>query len=403
MSRAQLSASDWRLIGIESLQWCANNAVYFLGLIGIATYDLGGGALLVAGITLVRNLATSIGNMGAGAAIDHWGPRRVTLFTLAFTIIASTVVGLVPTTTGVLLAAAVFLGVSGGCINTCTHAFPGYLEPDSTKRQRLNGLMMLYSNIAYTLGPIAGGLLVAVLPTRSVYLFMAVLMAVAFVLAWRCNEVRRPARDTAERQGALARIGAGARLTFTSIGLCVIFFSGFFGNFAFGAFDSLESLFYRDVLHVDIVWLGLLSSVVGVTSSIGSYVLTRVPTGFANIRALLASLLLVGIGSMVYVGTDILAVAILGQAINGLAWGFLEPLQMSLVQERAPLEHLGSVMGFVRFGLMSAGVLPVLAAPAMADAFGVQAVLFGSSCFIAAVGLLSLVWWMRLERRREAA
>lgn len=85
----------------------------------------------------------------------------------------------------------------------------------------------------------------------------------------------------------------------------------------------------------------------------------------------------VGIGSMVYVGTDMLGVAIIGQAINGLAWGFLEPLQMILIQERADIKYLGRITGFVRFGLMSAGVLPLLAAPFLAEALGVQAVLFG--------------------------
>ncbi|MFQ8778757.1 MAG: hypothetical protein ACLR8E_00085 [Oscillospiraceae bacterium] len=59
----RLTPAEVRLILIESLQWCANNAVYFLGLIGAATYDLAGTAFLVAAITLVRNLATSVGNM----------------------------------------------------------------------------------------------------------------------------------------------------------------------------------------------------------------------------------------------------------------------------------------------------------------------------------------------------
>ena len=36
----RLTPAEVRLILIESLQWCANNAVYFLGLIGAATYDL---------------------------------------------------------------------------------------------------------------------------------------------------------------------------------------------------------------------------------------------------------------------------------------------------------------------------------------------------------------------------
>ena len=38
----RLTPAEVRLILIESLQWCANNAVYFLGLIGAATYDLAG-------------------------------------------------------------------------------------------------------------------------------------------------------------------------------------------------------------------------------------------------------------------------------------------------------------------------------------------------------------------------
>ena len=170
------------------------------------------------------------------------------------------------------------------------------------------------------------------------------------------------------------------------------------GFFAFGAFDSLESLFYRDVLNVDIVWLGWLSSVVGLTSSVGAFILTKLSARHVNLRLLLGALMAVGIGSMVYVGTDMLGVAIIGQAINGLAWGFLEPLQMILIQERADIKYLGRITGFVRFGLMSAGVVPLLAAPFLAEALGVQAVLFGASTIIALVGTLFFVTQGRHQR-----
>ena len=191
----------------------------------------------------------------------------------------------------------------------------------------------------------------------------------------------------------------GARLTFCDHDLRLIFISGFLGFFAFGAFDSLESLFYRDVLNVDIVWLGWLSSVVGLTSSVGAFILTKLSARHVNLRLLLGALMAVGIGSMVYVGTDMLGVAIIGQAINGLAWGFLEPLQMILIQERADIKYLGRITGFVRFGLMSAGVLPLLAAPFLAEALGVQKVLFGASTIIAQVGTLFFVTQGRRQRR----
>jgi len=392
-----------RLIWIESLQWCANNAVYFLGLIGAATYDLAGSAFLVAGITLVRNLTTSAGNVIAGPIIDRVGPRKTALVTLWFSAAASLVIGLVPTTVVTLFFAAIFLGLSGGFINTCTHAYPGYLEPDIAGRQKLNGLVVFYSNIAFTLGPILGGMLVGVFPTRSVYLLMTVMMTIAALLAVDCREAVVPKREKGDdRTGVTAGMIEGARVTFQSHDLRLVFISGFLGFFAFGAFDSLESLFYRDVLSVDIVWLGWLSAVVGLTSSVGAYLLTKLPSRRVNLSLLLGSLFVVGLGSMVYVGTNILWVAILGQAINGLAWEFLEPVQMILVQEDAPMAKLGRVMGFMRFGLMSAGVVPLLVAPFLAEAFGVQAVLFSASCVIAAVGgAFCLARWVA-GRKRDA-
>lgn len=398
----KLSIAEKRLIGIESLQWCANNAVYFLGLIGAATYDLAGTAFLVAAITLVRNLATSIGNVAAGSVIDSIGPRKTTVAVCASSAVTSILIGLGPITEASLMIAAAALGVSGGFINTCTHAYPGYLIATLTGRQRLNGLMVFYSNIAFTLGPIFGGALVSTFSTQSVYLFMAATMAAAGVLALGCHEVLQPEREEDAKTGILSGMADGARMTLQNHDLRLIFISGFLGFFAFGAFDSLESLFYRDVLEVDVVWLGWLSSVVGFTSSIGAWLLTKLPDRMANLTLLLGSLFGVGLASMVYVGTDILAVAIVGQSINGLAWGFLEPLQMILVQEKAPIAYLGRIMGFVRFGLMSAGVLPLLAAPALAEAFGVQAVLFAASCIIALVGAMFFFGQVKRARPRAA-
>lgn len=56
------------------------------------------------------------------------------------------------------------------------------------------------------------------------------------------------------------------------------------------------------------------------------------------------------------------------------------------------MTHLGRVMGFVRLGLNSAGVVPLAIAPFLAQVFGVQEVLFGASCIIALVGGVSYAW-----------
>ena len=93
---AALTSGERRLIALESLQWCAVNAVYFLGLIGAATYELGGDAFLVAAITLARNLCNSLANAAAGPVIDRVGPRKTALVTLVSMLAMSVFMGIVP-------------------------------------------------------------------------------------------------------------------------------------------------------------------------------------------------------------------------------------------------------------------------------------------------------------------
>lgn len=401
-----LATGEKRLIALESLQWCAVNAVYFLGLIGAATYELGGDAFLVAAITLVRNLCNSLANAAAGPVIDRVGPRKTALVTLVAMLVMSVFMGIVPPSVPTLMFAAVMMGLGGGSINTCTRTYPVYLAQGRARLARLNGLMVFYSNIAYAAGPIAGGVLAGLFPTRVVFLFMAVCLVGALVVTWGCRETVTPPREENsklkdDKLGVVSGVIEGARITMRTHDLRLIFVSGFLGFFAFGAFDSLESLFYRDVLVVDVVWMGVLSAVSGVGMAIGSYIFTKIPERKIDVPLLLATLAFVGIGSMIYVGTNILAVAIVGQFINGLAWGFMEPTQAILVQERTPMTHLGRVMGFVRLGLNSAGVIPLAIAPFLAATFGVQGVLFGASCIIAAVGISTYAVRRMSEHRAE--
>lgn len=387
--RAGLDRAELCLILVESLQWMAHNAVYFLGLIGAATYDLGASAFLVAGITLVHNLTASLGNALSGPVVDGLGPRKTAVLTLSATVAGALVVGLAPTSVPLLFFASTMVGLTGGFINTCTRAWPAYLRSDHDGLVRLNGQLVFYSNISFAMGPVFGGIIVRHAPSHATFLFMAASMAAAIPAAFGAHERLQPEREEDERGSAstvLSGMAEGARLTFANRTLRTIFLAGFLGFCAFGAFDSLESLYYRDVLCVSSEWMGWLSAVAGFTGIVGAYVVTKWPAERVNLRLLLVTLLCVGLSSMLYVGTPWLACACLGQAASGLCWGFMEPVEATLVQEATPLSHMGRIMGFQRFGMMMAGVLPLLAAPFLAQVVGPQAVLFAAACIIAAVG-----------------
>lgn len=79
--------------------------------------------------------------------------------------------------------------------------------------------------------------------------------------------------------------------------------------------------------------------------------------------------------------------------VTGTTFNFAN--QLTTVGNAIVLQYTS---GFVRFGLMSAGVLPLLAAPFLAEALGVQAVLFGASTIIALVGTLFFVTQGRRQR-----
>ena len=98
-----------------------------------------------------------------------------------------------------------------------------------------------------------------------------------------------------------------------------------------------------------------------------------------------------GAACMLYVGTSFVACAIAGQMLLGAAFGMVTPLQNTLVQIHAPLTLLGRVNSVMNAGFNGAGVVPLFAAPVLAEMFGVQGVLVGASFVVLMVPVLCLV------------
>ena len=90
-------------------------------------------------------------------------------------------------------------------------------------------------------------------------------------------------------------------------------------------------------------------------------------------------------------GTPYVACALAGQLLLGAAFGAITPLQNTLVQIHAPLKLLGRVNSVMNAGFNGAGVVPLLAAPVLAELFGVQGVLVGASCMVLLVPIACMV------------
>ena len=386
---------ELRLVLADLLMQAGNQSAYFVGLIGTATYTLGADAYMVALVVISQGLIYTIGGATMGVVIDRIGPRRALVGGLSGLAGAALIAAFIPLDFRILLAMGMLVGFFTGSCTTAISAFPPFIVIGRDELKRANALVDTATHIAIILGPLMGGLISAAFSSQLVYAFTAICAAGGAYVAWGIEERYTPMGDEeADLESDAGSTGNlvtdfidGLRHTFASPDLKLLFTIAFLGFFAYGAFDSLESLFYRDVLKVTVSWMGWLSAASGFGSVIGSITLMRIPTERVNVRLLVFMLFITGVGAMVYVGTSNVEIAAIGQIICGFGFGLLMPIQHMLVQESCDLGYIGRVSSIMRIGLNGAGVIPLLFAPYLASIFGVQTVLFVASTFSCAMGM----------------
>lgn len=410
------------LIALRACLYLGAMASYFIGIMGTLTFTLGQGVVESACAVGLLNLAQMVGNAWGGSLIDRHGLRvhlRIAIALIvacgiAFQPLSATPVG--------VLAGAAFFGFALGFADLVARSYPAYLTSDATQLKRINSLIMLVGNISIVVGPIIGGVISLAFPTQAVFLFMGACAAVAVVPARWFRPLCEPgaAGASGAADGALASEGAGPHdpsgargdagrnavaegfsTIFSSSALTLLFWSTLLAFVGFGAFDPLESLYYRDVLHVGAEWLGWLSSAVGVGGIVGTVLAGYIPARHVTVRTLLVVLMMLGVSCILYVATSSPWVAMVGQIGVGVFNGAFMPLKDTLVQMNAPLTHIGRVSAAMTIGYNMGGVVPLLCAPALASVFGVQGTLLGASVVVATMPLIVLT--VRGKALRELA
>lgn len=398
-SCSALSSQAKRLVAIRFLIYTGFQSSYFIGVIGTLTYADGASVAFTSAAVLLMNVFVILGSFAGGSVLDAWGPRRH-YFTNVFGVLA---VGCVLMCFGhatmAVLAGAALLGFMIGYSQVAATSYPAYLSSNPAELKAINSVLTTLSNVSIIVGPILGGFVAAVGSLLAVFPLMMLFAALSLIPGWNFRPQMASAQsDTAacekvdgEGSAAHASFAMSIKTVFTNTLLLLLFVIMFLTNFGYGAFDPLESFFYRDVLHVGVEWMGWLSSASGIGAVVGALLVLRIPSRFVNLKTLLVALAAMGAGGLVYVGTPYVVVALVGQIALGAAWGVIHPLHNTIVQTTAPLEQLGRVNSVMSFGNMFAGVAPLAVAPWLAACFGVQPTLVGAACIVAAVPMVLLL------------
>lgn len=410
-SQPSLSAQAKRLVAMRFLIYTGFQTSYFIGVIGTLTYADGASVVATSLAVLFMNVFVILGSFAGGAALDAWGPRRHFMLSIVGTLATGAAIIAFGDATGTILAGAVLLGFVMGFAQPIATSYPAYLTDDPVELKDINSTITMFSNVSIIVGPTLGGFVAAASSSRAVFVLMMLFTVLALIAGWgfKPQEVRVAGRENADsaeegkRAGQSPNLSTSARATFatsiktvfTNSVLALLFCIIFLSNFGYGAFDPLESFFYRDVLHVGVEWMGWLSSACGVGAVLGAVVALRMPPRLVSLKTLLVALMSVGLGSLLYVGTPYVGVALIGQIALGVAWGVVNPLHNTIVQTTAPLEQLGRVNSVMGFGNMFAGVAPLAIAPWLAATFGAQRTLVGAGMVVTAVPAALLLFGRR--------
>lgn len=400
-ARRPLFTPTRRLVLANFLLVVCFTATYFVGLIGCATYQLGAGAFEVSALVILLNVALVVGGALAGVVTDRVGPR----LTLAASLVGFALLGifslLMPLSYPMLAVVSTLEGLADGFCGTTVSAYPRFLTSRPRELKRMNSLCGTAVSVAVIVGPLIGGAVTSLSTNQACFATIPVASLLAAALVWATPEApgtvgeqradRAAGEKTAAHGGFWHQLAEGFRVTFSHRTLCMLFLLYFLGFFAYGAFDSLESLFYRDVLRVSGDWMGWLSACAGVGATAGSLLVLRFPTRRLTLGTLSVLLLVTGVGSMIYVGTANVAIAVVGQLVTGLGFGAMRPVKDTILQRSCDVSYVGRVTSVMNAGTNSAGTLPLLVAPLVANVLGVQGTLFVASAVVAVLAVAFLL------------
>ena len=396
-TNSSLSAQAKRLVAMRFLIYTGFQTSYFIGVIGTLTYADGASVVATSLAVLFMNVFVILGSFAGGAALDASGPRRHFLLSIVGTLATGAAIIVFGDATGTILAGAVLLGFVMGFAQPIATSYPAYLTDDPVELKDINSAITMFSNVSIIVGPTLGGFAAAASSSRAVFVLMMLFTVLAFIAGWgfkpraghagadSAEEGERASQSPDPSTSARATFATSIKTVFTNSVLALLFCIIFLSNFGYGAFDPLESFFYRDVLHVGVEWMGWLSSACGVGAVLGAILALRMPPRLVSLKTLLVALMSVGLGSLLYVGTPYVGVALIGQIALGVAWGVVNPLHNTIVQTTTPLEQLGRVNSVMGFGNMFAGVAPLAIAPWLAATFGVQQTLVGAGLVVTTV------------------
>jgi len=331
----------------------------------VAVFDRHGGA--AAGLFLLAATAPRLFGPALGALADRFDQRRIMVACDLTQAVLYTAIALLSPSLPVLLGLVAAASVAA---TTFTPAGRSLL-PELVGNDRVgqaNARLAVGVNVGFAAGPALGGVLLSTAGLTPTLLLDAASFLVSAALVARLRPLTRRGASSAEPLRQVLRDGLGVvrgNLVVRAVA------GGFLMLVTFAAMDNVAVVpLVRDGLGAGPVAVGLLTSAYGAGMVAGPLLIARAADRIRIDLILYASLLVIGVGTILTGLSYAVAIAIAGQALAGAGAGWHNVAADTLVQRHVPAQRLGTVFGTIYLFPYAGEVLAYLGGAALLGAVG---------------------------------
>jgi MFS family permease len=355
-------------------------------------YRLSNSVFLLGLVTFVSQAPIFFITPFAGMIADRHNRRSVFIVTRSLGMVQAAVLTLLTLTGHIGINSIIFLALVLGIITAVEtptrQSFTVELVGREDLRQAIAMNAMMF-NIARTIGPAIGGMIVAALGEGLCFLLNTISFAAVLTSLWR---MQLPARAVVSTSRPWDDLVQGFRYVATHPHIrMVLFLSAICSGFG-TSYLALMPAFAQDILHQGAAALGYLISAFGIGAIAGAILASRIHERHLAITPTIMAVLL-GASLIVFAETRSMLLAMMLVVPTGFGYLGIAVSSNTQVQALSEDSMLGRVMAFYAMGALGLPPFGALFLGYLSDQIGVtNAFMFsGAICLVAAgISLMSL-------------
>ncbi|MGD6865273.1 MFS transporter [Bacillus cereus] len=346
---------DWKYpllllsgVGIANL-----GAWIYLIALNVLVYNMGGSALAVATLYVIKPLATLFTNAWSGSMIDRLNKRKLMIHLDIYRALFIAILPLLPSL-WIVYVFVFFISMASAIYEPTAMTYMTKLIPVE-QRQRFNSLRTLIGSGASLIGPaVAGGLLIAGTPEFAIYMNAIAFLLSGFITLLLPNLDKKEDSDTTSNTLSLTVLKKdwNTVINFSSkhvYVVCVYFL--FQSMFVLAtATDSLELSFAKEVLLLTDSEYGFLVSIAGAGFILGAVTNTILSKKLAPSFLIGIGSLFIAIGYLIYAFSNVFLIAAIGFFILSFSMAYANTGFYTFYQNNVPVHimgRIGSIYGLV--------------------------------------------------------